>query len=70
VLAPAATPREIVKTLSRAIAVVSHSADWRRQLFDLGEEPEATEPEEFATVLREQTARWSQVIRAAGIQGD
>jgi len=70
VLAPAATPHEVVKTLSRAIADISRSADWRRQLFDLGEEPEAMESEEFATVLREQTARWSQVIRAAGIQGD
>jgi tripartite-type tricarboxylate transporter receptor subunit TctC len=70
VLAPAATPREVVSILARAIDDASRSPDFRRQLLDLGEEPMASSPGEFANLLREEVARWSQVIKAAGIRAD
>ncbi len=70
VLAPAAAPREVVNILSRAIADASRSPDFRQQLLDLGEEPMASAPEEFGKLLREEVARWSEVIKAAGIRAD
>jgi len=70
VLAPATTSPEVVNILSRAIAEASSSPDFRRRLLDLGEEPVAASPEEFARHLREEVAKWGEVIKAAGIRAD
>jgi tripartite-type tricarboxylate transporter receptor subunit TctC len=70
VLAPAATPRDIVNTLAGAIAKAARSPDIRTRLVDQGAEPVGSTPEEFAKLLREEIARWAEVIGAAGIRAD
>ncbi len=70
VLAPAATPREIVSTLAGAIIKAARSPDTRARLLDQGAEPVGSTPEEFDRVLRAEVAKWQEVIGAAGIRAD
>jgi tripartite-type tricarboxylate transporter receptor subunit TctC len=70
VLAPAATPREIVATLSAAIAKAARSPDTRQRLLDQGAEPVGSSPEEFGALLREEVAKLRDVVRAAGLKAD
>lgn len=70
VLAPVATPREIVNTLGSAITKVARSPDIKSRLVEQGAEPVGNTPEEFGKLLREEVARWAEVISAAGIRAD
>ncbi len=70
VLAPAATPPDIVDILARAVMDAAHLPEFSQRLLDLGAEPAATTPEQFATLLREEAAKWAEVIKAAGIRAD
>jgi tripartite-type tricarboxylate transporter receptor subunit TctC len=70
VLAPAATPREIVHALAGAIAKAARSPDIRQRLLDQGAEPVGSTPDEFDRVLRTEVAKWQEVIGAAGIRAD
>ena len=68
VLAPAGTPREIVATLAAAITRAARSPDIRQKLIEQGAEPVGNSPEEFAALLRDEVARWREVVRVAGIR--
>jgi tripartite-type tricarboxylate transporter receptor subunit TctC len=70
VFAPAATPPDIVNILARAVMDASHSPDVRQRLLDLGAEPVATTPEEFGRLLQEEVAKWTALVKAAGIRAD
>jgi tripartite-type tricarboxylate transporter receptor subunit TctC len=67
ILAPAGTPREIVERLYEAITRASRSPDVKDKLATMGVELVNSTPAEFAEVIREETARWAKVIKAAGI---
>jgi tripartite-type tricarboxylate transporter receptor subunit TctC len=66
VLAPAATPREIVAKLADAIAKSAHSPDIRVRLHEQGAEPMGNTPEEFTRMLRSEIATWAAVVKASG----
>ena len=68
VFAPAATPRDIVDKLSEAIIKATRSPDIRQRLLDQGAEPVGSTPAEFDKVLREEVAKWTEVIRVSRIQ--
>ena len=70
VLAPAATPPDIVNTLANAIMDVTRSPEFRQRLLDLGAEPGATTPRAFRSLLREEVAKWADVAKAARIHAD
>ncbi len=70
VLAPAATPRDIVDTLAAAVIKAARSPDIRSRLLEQGAEPIGNTPEEFARQLREEVARWNKVVAASGIRVD
>jgi tripartite-type tricarboxylate transporter receptor subunit TctC len=69
-LAPAATPRDIVAKLADAIARAARSPDTRQRLLDLGAEPVGNTPEEFGKLLREEVARWAEVVKISGARAD
>ena len=66
VLAPAATPREIVNRLAQLIAKAAHAPDIRLRLLEQGAEPIGNSPEEFGRQLREEVATWAKVVKASG----
>jgi tripartite-type tricarboxylate transporter receptor subunit TctC len=70
VLAPAATPRDIVVKLADAIARAARAPDTRQRLQDLGAEPVGNTPEEFSKLLREEVARWAEVVKVSGARAD
>src|SRR5205823_5570873 len=65
-LAPAATPREVVQLLAAGVAKAARSPDLRQRLIDQGADPVGNSSEEFARQLREEVARWAEVVRISG----
>jgi tripartite-type tricarboxylate transporter receptor subunit TctC len=70
VFAPSATPRDIVNVLAGAIAKATRSPDVRQRLLDYGAEPVGNTPEEFAKIMKEEVARWGEVVRVSGAKAD
>jgi tripartite-type tricarboxylate transporter receptor subunit TctC len=67
-LAPAATPREIVSRLHAETVRALQAADVKSRLSADGADPVGSTPEEFAAFLRSETAKWAKVVKQAGIQ--
>ena len=70
VLAPAATPREIVSMLANAVIRAARSPDIRQRLLEQGAEPVGSTPEAFDKVLRAEVAKWTEVVGVAGIRAE
>jgi len=68
VLAPAATPREIITRLNREIAAVLEEDEVRKHLTDGGLEVASGSPEAFTEIIRRDYAKFSRIIREAGIK--
>ncbi|MFL5092042.1 MAG: Bug family tripartite tricarboxylate transporter substrate binding protein [Xanthobacteraceae bacterium] len=66
-LVRAGTPREIVELLHREVVRVMAAPEIRERLVTLGFEPVAGSPEEFAAWIRNEIAKWANVIRDANI---
>jgi tripartite-type tricarboxylate transporter receptor subunit TctC len=69
-LAPAATPREAIAILASGVAHVAHDPDMRKRLAEQGAEPVGSTPEEFARLLRDEVAKWAEVVPASGAKAD
>ena len=65
-LAPAATPREIVRALADATMRAAHSPELNQKLVEQGTEPVGNSPEEFARMLKEEIPRWAEIVRISG----
>ncbi|MCC7487120.1 MAG: tripartite tricarboxylate transporter substrate binding protein [Burkholderiales bacterium] len=70
VVAPAATPNEIVRLLHGAIAAGMRAPDVQAQLDELGYEPLGDTPEQFAAKIRSELALFGKIARDAGIKGE
>ena len=70
VFAPAGTPPEVVKRLNAAIVASLRTPDLAKQLRDLGAELVGGTPEELGAYLKAETAKWENVIKAAGIKAN
>ena len=68
VLAPAATPRPIIDRLHAAITRVSSSPEMKEKLTGMGMTLINSTPEQFAAIIKRETATWAKVIKAAGIK--
>ena len=68
VVAPIATPKEVVARLNREIVRVMQAPDIREKFSQQGIDPETSTPEQFAQLIREEYARWTKVIRTIGIK--
>jgi tripartite-type tricarboxylate transporter receptor subunit TctC len=69
-LAPAGTPTAIVGKVHADIAQIAAQADMRERLAQLGLEASLNLPEEFAVVIKTDTAKWAKVIHAANIKAE
>jgi tripartite-type tricarboxylate transporter receptor subunit TctC len=68
VVAPAATPPEIVRLLHRQIVAILKLPDIERRLRALGYEPVGSTPEEFSARIRSDSETWRKVVREANIR--
>ena len=70
VLAPAGTPRGIVDKLNRQINAALSDPAFRKRLQDMGVTPMGGTPEEVTAYMAAESARWSEVVKAANIKLD
>jgi len=69
-MAPAGTPSAIVVRLNAELNKVIASAAIRERWLALGIEPVGGTPERFTAHVNTETAKWTDVIKRAGIKGD
>ncbi len=65
-LAPAATPRDIVMKLNQAVNTIVRHPEFNKRLAQLGADPVAESPEYFANFLKSEIERWAPVVKASG----
>jgi tripartite-type tricarboxylate transporter receptor subunit TctC len=65
-LAPAATPRDIVMKLNNAVNTIVRSPEFNKRLAQLGADPVADTPEFFSSHLKAEIERWAPVVKASG----
>jgi tripartite-type tricarboxylate transporter receptor subunit TctC len=65
---PAGTPRAIVNRLNKELAAALTAPDIKDFLFKQGLDAAPGTPEQFAKYMRSEYAKWTKVIRAAGIE--
>ncbi|CAG9180389.1 tripartite tricarboxylate transporter substrate binding protein [Cupriavidus pinatubonensis] len=69
-LAPAGTPPDIIHRLQHEVARALGSPAVRERLLAQGAEPVGNTPEQFAALIRSETAKWAQVVKASGAKVD
>jgi tripartite-type tricarboxylate transporter receptor subunit TctC len=68
IVAPAATPKEIIDLLYREIAKAVAQPDVRERLTTLGFDPVANTPDEFGARIRLEIDKWGKVVRDAKLR--
>ena len=68
ILAPAATPREIIDFWHREVARVAALPDVKERLAAMGLDPIVNTPEEFAAYIKADIVKWGKVVRDANIR--
>jgi tripartite-type tricarboxylate transporter receptor subunit TctC len=69
-LAPAATPRNIINRLNAELVKAVKSPDAKERFATAGVEPMSSTPEEFGQFIMSEAARFGKVIKEAGIKGE
>ncbi len=69
-IAPAGTPRDIVKRMSDAVNAIIQSDETKAKLDTMGTFGEGTTPEACDAFLAAETTKWGKVIRDAGVTLD
>lgn len=67
-LAPAATPRDIVSRLNSEIAKLMASAETKKAMYDAGVEVSLSSPEALGEYMVQEMDRWGKVVKDAGIK--
>jgi tripartite-type tricarboxylate transporter receptor subunit TctC len=67
-LAPAATPPDVIAKLNAAIVQAMQSPDIKKKLGAIGQDVAWSTPQEFRALIESDTGKWAKVIKAAGIK--
>ena len=70
VLAPARTPPSIVVQIQRAIVRILQAPDLKSRILNQGVDIVASSPDEFEKFMVSEVAKWSRVVKAAGVRAD
>ena len=68
IFAPTKTPAAIINRLNQEIVRFLNRADVRERFLGFGEEVVASSPEQFAATIKSDVAKWSKLIKDAGIK--
>jgi len=68
ILAPVATPRDIILRLSSELAAILQQKEMRERLAADGMLVVASTPDQFAAFLKSETAKYARVVQAAAIK--
>ncbi len=70
IMVPAATPREVVMKLNAAAVQAAKAPEFVKRMTDLGYNIIPGTPEQMATMLKEEVARWAPIVKASGAKVD
>jgi tripartite-type tricarboxylate transporter receptor subunit TctC len=70
ILAPAGTPKEVVAKLNAEFNKALQQPDMRKKINDEGADPAGGTPEQFATLIKEDTVRWGKIVKESGAKLD
>jgi tripartite-type tricarboxylate transporter receptor subunit TctC len=68
ILAPAGTPKDVVDKLNAEMNKALAAPDVRQRMLDAGIEPAGGTPQQFASFIQSEMAKWGKVAKTAGIQ--
>ena len=68
VLVPAGTPKAVVQRLQSEISRILAQPDTKEKIIGLGFDIVASSPEQFAAQIKSEVAKWSKVVKDAGIK--
>jgi tripartite-type tricarboxylate transporter receptor subunit TctC len=66
-VAPAATPQPIIERLNKELRKIVTSDDVKKHLIDVGGDPIASTPAEYAKNIQREEAKWQAVIKKLGL---
>src|SRR5689334_7267284 len=66
VIAPAGLPRPVLDRLNRAVNMTIHDPAVKERLIQPGSEGGGGTPEDYAEIIRKDSAKWAEVIRRSG----
>jgi len=67
VLAPAATPKDIVARLGSEMVKIIQSADFRKRMDEIGAEPIGNSPEQMAKQVKDETEKFAKLVKDAKV---
>jgi tripartite-type tricarboxylate transporter receptor subunit TctC len=70
ILVPAGTSKDIISLLNREVLKIIAMPEMEARLAELGYDPVASTPEEFAVRIKAEIESWAKVIRAARIKAE
>jgi tripartite-type tricarboxylate transporter receptor subunit TctC len=65
--APAGLPKAIVDRLNAEVSTIFRSAEMRKQMLDLGAEPDVAAPDAYAAFVKAEAAKWAETVKASGL---
>jgi tripartite-type tricarboxylate transporter receptor subunit TctC len=68
IVVPAATPKDIIAKLNRAVNTVLEDPGTRERLANQGSDAIASTPESFQAFIAQEIEKWTKVIRASGMR--
>ncbi len=70
IVAPGATPRELVRKISADVARAVKSSDLTERMKQQGMEPVGSTPEQFDALIRSEIEKWAKVVKLSGAKVD
>jgi tripartite-type tricarboxylate transporter receptor subunit TctC len=70
VIGPAGVPRPVVDKLNAAINRAIESQSFKERFAIIGDEPAGGTPEDFAALIRKDSAKWAEVVKRSGARID
>jgi tripartite-type tricarboxylate transporter receptor subunit TctC len=67
ILAPVATPKEVVMRLNSEIVKIINSSDFRKKMEEIGAEPVGNSPDQMAKQIKEDTDRYAKLVKDAKV---
>jgi tripartite-type tricarboxylate transporter receptor subunit TctC len=67
VLAPVATPKDIVARLSGEMIRIIQSPEFRKRMDEIGAEPVGNTPEQMARLIKDDTERFATLVKRANV---
>jgi tripartite-type tricarboxylate transporter receptor subunit TctC len=70
IIAPAGLPRPVLDRLNRAVNIAINEPQAKERLVQLGSEGGGGTPEDYANIIRKDSAKWAEVIKRSGAKID